>query len=70
MARGYALRNVASCALILAVVIALYYPVVSYPFVNYDDDVYVTENTHVRAGLSWSTVKCLLRLPKTPTGTR
>ncbi len=57
MARGYALRNVASCALILAVVIALYYPVVNYPFVNYDDDVYVTENTHVRAGLSWSTVK-------------
>jgi hypothetical protein len=43
--------------LILAVVTALYYPVVSYPFVNYDDDVYVTENAHVRAGLSWSTVK-------------
>lgn len=36
---------------------ALYYPVISYPFINYDDDAYVTENTHIRAGLAWSTVK-------------
>jgi protein O-mannosyl-transferase len=27
------------------------------PFVNYDDDRYVTDNLHVRAGLHWETVK-------------
>ena len=36
--------------------IALYAPVQSHPFVNYDDDVYVTVNDHVKAGLSWQTV--------------
>ncbi len=47
---------------ILAVVLvvatmALYYPVSHHPFVNYDDDVYVTENAHVQSGLNWDTVK-------------
>ena len=32
---------------------ATYLPVTSYPFINYDDPIYVTENPHVRAGLSW-----------------
>ncbi len=36
--------------------IALYYPVRSHPFVNYDDNVYVTENLHVQNGLTWDTV--------------
>ena len=36
---------------------ALYYPVSHHPFVNYDDDVYVTENAHVQSGLNWDTVK-------------
>lgn len=31
---------------------ATYLPVTSYPFINYDDPIYVTENPHVRAGLS------------------
>jgi tetratricopeptide (TPR) repeat protein len=31
--------------------------VVRHPFVNYDDDRYVTDNVHVRAGLHWATVK-------------
>ena len=26
-------------------------------FVNYDDDIYVTENPHVQGGLTWDTVK-------------
>ena len=37
--------------------IALYYPVNSHPFVNYDDTVYVTNNAHVQAGLEWETVR-------------
>ena len=35
---------------------ALYNPVNRHPFVNYDDDRYVTENPHVHKGLSWDTV--------------
>ena len=37
--------------------IALYYPVSSHPFLNYDDDVYVVHNRHVQAGLSTETVE-------------
>jgi protein O-mannosyl-transferase len=45
------------CALLLIVLsIGLYYPVKTHPFVNYDDNVYVTENTHVQNGLTWDTV--------------
>ncbi len=43
---------VLSLALVLAVCLA-YWPVVGNNFVNYDDDVYVTENRQVREGLTW-----------------
>jgi protein O-mannosyl-transferase len=43
--------------LLIVATVALYYPVEGHPFVNYDDNVYVTENTHVTAGLHWVTVK-------------
>jgi Flp pilus assembly protein TadD len=43
--------------LIVAATLAIYNPVNSHPFVNYDDDRYVTQNPHVRAGLSWDTVR-------------
>jgi tetratricopeptide (TPR) repeat protein len=42
--------------LLIVLTIALYYPVKSHPFVNYDDNVYVTDNLHVKSGLSWDTV--------------
>jgi tetratricopeptide (TPR) repeat protein len=45
---------VAACFLIFAVV-ALYYPALGHPFSDYDDDFYVTGNSHVRAGLTWNT---------------
>jgi hypothetical protein len=35
----------------------LYNSVSHHPFVNFDDDRYVTDNIHVRAGLHWETVK-------------
>jgi protein O-mannosyl-transferase len=38
-------------------VIAVYYPVHSQPFANYDDPDYVSDNFHVRAGLTWTTIK-------------
>ena len=40
----------------MAATLALYNPVNRHPFVNYDDDRYVTENPHIRNGLSWDTV--------------
>lgn len=36
--------------------LVVYNPVNRHRFVNYDDDHYVTENTHVRAGLTWDTI--------------
>ncbi len=32
---------------------ALYWPITSHPFILYDDEEYVTANTHVTTGLSW-----------------
>ncbi len=42
---------------LLIATVALYLPVASYPFVNYDDDIYIAYNQHVKAGLHWDTVK-------------
>ena len=54
---GTSSRQVFALAFLLALfTIALYAPVQSHPFVNYDDDVYITVNEHVKAGLTWSTV--------------
>ncbi len=41
---------------LVAATVALYYPVHSHPFVNYDDSLYVTENLQVQSGLNWDTV--------------
>ena len=43
------------CLLLAVVTLALYNPVNRHPFVNYDDDRYVTENAQVRQGLTWET---------------
>jgi len=40
-------------ALLVLVTIALYWPVMRHDFISYDDPIYVTDNPHVRAGLSW-----------------
>lgn len=37
--------------------LGIYNSVARHPFVNYDDDRYVTDNPQVRAGLTWDTVK-------------
>ena len=42
--------------LLAAATVALYYPVRHYQFVSYDDGLYITDNWHVKYGLSWSTV--------------
>jgi protein O-mannosyl-transferase len=49
-------RNAILCLLLVVATLALYNPVNRHPFVNYDDDRYVIDNTHVHNGLGWDTV--------------
>jgi tetratricopeptide (TPR) repeat protein len=51
-------RNLALCLLLAVATLALYSPAFGYPFIfNYDDDIYVTNNSHVKAGLVGVTVR-------------
>jgi len=43
--------------LLAIAVVAVYYPVHWQPFANYDDPDYVSDNVHVRAGLTWTTIR-------------
>ncbi len=45
------------CLALAAVTIAVYSPVVTHPFVNFDDFEYLTDNSYVNGGLNWQTVK-------------
>jgi len=45
------------CLVLAAAVVAVYSPITHNGFLAYDDNVYVTENAHVLAGLTWTTVK-------------
>jgi tetratricopeptide (TPR) repeat protein len=48
-------------ALSLALItLAIYSPVRTHAFVNYDDDDYITRNSHIRSGLSWQSVEWAL----------
>ncbi|HNZ34923.1 MAG: TPR repeat-containing protein YrrB [Deltaproteobacteria bacterium ADurb.BinA179] len=50
--RNQSLRLVLLSGLLAVVTIALYWPAQSFDFVNYDDDVFVKDNRHIRDGLS------------------
>lgn len=39
---------------LFVITVLLYWPAISFPFVNYDDQLYVYENAEVLKGLSWS----------------
>ena len=41
------------CLLLILVTLALYRPVTHHAFINFDDDQYVTDNSQVKAGLTW-----------------
>jgi len=45
------------CMLLALMTIALYWPAMRNDFVNYDDQVYVTDNFHVQAGLTLENLK-------------
>ena len=44
------------CLALALVTTALYWPVTHHNFVNFDDDDYITNNSHVQAGLTWAGV--------------
>ncbi|MCY2924223.1 MAG: hypothetical protein NT031_02085, partial [Planctomycetota bacterium] len=53
-------------AVVLALVtVAIYWPAMRHDFVNYDDDLYVTSNLHVQAGLTLASMKWALLHPVT-----
>jgi len=45
------------CLLLTVGVLASYNPVIHNGFINFDEDGYILDNPHVKAGLTWSTVK-------------
>lgn len=49
------LYTAVSCLFLVAVTGAIYSPIRNYPFLNYDDQEYVTRNPHVQAGLTSKT---------------
>src|ERR1017187_8821468 len=53
-------RLILSLLLVLAT-LALYNPVTRAPFLNLDDDLYVTENPDVRVGLTWHSLAWAFR---------
>jgi protein O-mannosyl-transferase len=44
------------CLALAVVTAALYWPITHYGFINFDDDDYITNNSHVQAGLTWAGV--------------
>ncbi len=50
-------RTVLLCLLLTVFVLISYSPVTRNGFLNHDDYAYITQNPHVRAGLTWATVK-------------
>lgn len=46
-------QNVVISVLLAAIAAIIYFPVHRYPFVNFDDNLYVTGNLHVNTGLNW-----------------
>src|SRR5437588_12505696 len=45
------------CLLLTVGVLASYNPVIHNGFINFDDGGYITGNAHVKAGVTWPTVK-------------
>jgi protein O-mannosyl-transferase len=42
------------CLTLAVITAALYLPIIHHDFVNFDDDDYITNNSHVQAGLTWT----------------
>src|SRR5271170_5065080 len=54
-------RSAILCLLLALLILVFYNPIVHNGFTNLDDNAYITDNAHVRAGLTWGTVKWAFR---------
>jgi protein O-mannosyl-transferase len=50
-------RPLVIALILIAISLGLYNPVGHHPFVNYDDESYVVDNSHVNGGLKWQSVQ-------------
>src|SRR4051794_29816679 len=55
------LKKLALCVGLAVFTVAIYWPVRHFPFINYDDNFYVTENAIVQKGLTVEGLKLALR---------
>jgi tetratricopeptide (TPR) repeat protein len=46
-------KSLVICLVLALVTLAVYWPVTSHQFIIFDDDDYITDNSHVTAGLTW-----------------
>jgi protein O-mannosyl-transferase len=54
-------QNLILSLLLVLATLALYNPVAHAPFLNLDDDIYITQNTEVRSGLNWHSITWAFR---------
>src|SRR6185369_3864681 len=54
--KSLAISNHVSAVLLLALVFLVFLPALKNGFVNFDDNVYIYDNPHVQAGLSWKSI--------------
>ncbi|NQT10955.1 MAG: tetratricopeptide repeat protein [Desulfobacteraceae bacterium] len=50
-------REIIICILLIAASLVVYWQITNHGFINYDDGNYVTENSHVQAGLTFESIK-------------
>lgn len=50
-------RGIILCLLLTALTVAVFWPAMDHDFIYFDDQTYVTENSHVLGGLSWQGIK-------------
>jgi protein O-mannosyl-transferase len=58
--RSAAARKLLLGFLVAVITVALYSPVRHYQFVSYDDGLYITDNFHIKYGLTWKSVQWAL----------
>ena len=50
-------REIIICIFLIAASLVVYWQITNHEFINYDDGLYVTENLHVKAGLTFESIK-------------
>ena len=54
-------RNVLICLLLTTAVLVVYWQVQNFDFIDYDDNIYVIENTHIQTGLTFQNIAWAFR---------